>query len=128
MSSDYGFDLECSDDLLPTLGTTSGKRLVGLAVWRRWQTPIGGLMGSPNYGFDVVGRLNDDMSSSEIEELISGMSEEAKKEEAVLSCSIAYTFVSDVLKFTATIDLLTGETLSLVLGVADVTLELLEIS
>lgn len=128
MTTDYGEDFSCVEDLETTLSTVSGPMVVVEAVVRRWSTPTGGLLGDPNYGFDLSAYCNADVSPRDIAQLSSSLNAEAEKDERVLECLSTVTLASDgTLTVTANLTLLDGEEFTLVLAVSAVTVELLRV-
>ena len=126
--TDYGTDFSCTADLETTLSTVSGPMVVVEAVVRRWSTPTGGLLGDPNYGFDLSAYCNADVSPRDIAQLTTSLNAEAEKDERVLECtSTAVLGTDDVLTVTSNLTLLDGEEFTLVLAVSSVTVELLRV-
>jgi hypothetical protein len=126
--TDYGTDFSCTEDLETTLSTVSGPMVVVEAVVRRWSTPTGGLLGDPNYGFDLTSYCNADVGPRDIAQMVDGLNAEAEKDERVLeSQSTAVLGSDDVLTVTANLTLLDGETFTLTLSVDSVTVELLRV-
>ena len=126
--TDYGTDFSCTSDLETTLSTVSGPMVVVEAVVRRWSTPTGGLIGDPNYGFDLSAYCNADVSPRDIAQLTTSLNAEAEKDERVLECtSTAALGTGDILTVTANLTLLDGEEFTLVLAVSSVTVELLRV-
>lgn len=109
--------------------TVSGASAVAQAVARRLITPAGALMFHPEYGYDIRGTLNDDATERTPFQIQTAIEAEALKDERVLSVDVETDFNARTGKTTVR---LLGEsafgTFSLVLGVDDVTAEVLEYS
>lgn len=103
MATDFGTDLSCLTDLSPTMATVSGRRLLGEAVARRLQTPRGRLLKHPDYGFDLAGHLNDDLSQADIAAIGSGVEAECLKDERVIAAAVVSTFAGGTLTVVITI-------------------------
>lgn len=58
MTTDFGTDLDCADDLREMMTLTSGLRLVAQAVYRRLSTPRGMVIDAPGYGYDLRALLH----------------------------------------------------------------------
>ena len=126
--TDYGTDFSCVEDLETTLSTVSGPMVVVEAVVRRWSTPTGGLLGDPNYGFDLSAYCNADVTPRDVAQLSDSLNAEAEKDERVLECTSTVTLATDgTLSVTANLTLLDGEEFTLVLAVSAVTVELLRV-
>ena len=126
--TDYGTDFSCTTDLDTTLSTVSGPMVVVEAVVRRWSTPTDGLLGDPNYGFDLSAYCNADVSPRDIAQLSSSLNAEAEKDQCVFECLSTVSLMRDgTLTVTANLTLLDGEEFTLVLAVSAVTVELLRV-
>lgn len=124
---DFGRDLSCTTDIASDGRTVTGFRLVGEAIYRRWTTPRGRLIGFPNYGFDITQYANADMSPRDIAALCAGMQNEAMKDERVESCSVSATLDSvGVLTITSVLTTGAGP-FTLVVSATSVSVTLLDI-
>ncbi len=105
--SDLGTCLDCLTDLNPSSAMVSGRTALAQAIARRLQTPRGVLFDDPNYGFDVAGYLNDDLSTSDLGKIQSGITEECKKDARVIdaSCVVTLSGSGDLLTLRAEISL-----------------------
>lgn len=90
----YGIDLSCVSDLTSDMQQVSGRIALAQACARRLQTPRGGLIDDPNYGFDVVGEIDDDMSTADIARLGAQIDAELRKDERVLDSTTTATLVA----------------------------------
>jgi len=131
---DYGNDLDCEDDLNPSMVLVTGTRALSQALRRRLETPRKGLYRHPDYGYDLRHRLSSEAAPEEIRR---GVEEELLKDERVQNCTAAVTMVDteelaaetgrpiDTMIVEITVQA-AGGTFDLVLGVNDVTVELLQ--
>lgn len=87
----YGSDLSCVTDCDArfTELAIGSPRIVAQAVARRFQTPRGGVLDAPDYGFDLRPMCNRGTSEEDLRALHSRMHAEATKDERVDSASIA---------------------------------------
>lgn len=88
MASDQGTDLSCVDDCTEDFRTVSGRMAHLQALARRWTTPRGTLIGSPNYGTDLTDYLNDDTNQAELSSIAGFAEAEALKDDRTLSCNV----------------------------------------
>jgi hypothetical protein len=84
---DFGTCWSCVTDLTMPAVMVTGFRVVAEAIARRWQTPRGGLIDDPNYGFDIADYINDDLDTTTLGRLAQALGAEAEKDERVQSCS-----------------------------------------
>jgi hypothetical protein len=102
----------------------TGRQLLSEALIRRLLTPRGGLIDDTNYGYDLVGELNDDLSPNDIGRIGSSIDQEMLKDERVLASKTQVLFQNGVLIVTILITDGTGP-FPLVLQVSGVTISLL---
>ena len=86
--ADFGKDLSCVTDLDPTLRVVSGRTALMQAIARHLITPRGRLEGDPNYGFDLAGYLNDDVTQDDIAWMEAQIEAECLKDERVESATV----------------------------------------
>ncbi len=105
----------------------SGFRVVGEAIYRRWTTPRGRLIGYPNYGTDLTAFINDDMSKRDIAAMNAALQAEALKDERVTGATVTSTLDSDgLLTVVGVFD--TGQgPFTLTIAASDVSVKILEI-
>lgn len=127
MATDFGTGLSCVTDLTDTMSVVSGRRLVAEAIARRLQTPRGRLIKHPNYGFDVCGELNGDLSAADIARIQSGVEAECVKDERVLDATAVLTFAASKLTLVITLEDAAGPFV-LVLAATAVSVTLLSVS
>lgn len=126
--TDFGIDLSCVTDIASDGRTVDGKMLVAEALARRLSTPHGRLIADPDYGFDLTGYLNDDMSPADIAAMVSGAENECLKDERVTSATVEAVLGSDSV-MTVTVSFECGEgPFDLVLSVTDTTVAILEVT
>lgn len=126
----FGLDLSCVQDLDPHMTVTQGNRLVAEAIARRLLTPKGGLIDDPNYGFDLVGAINSDISQADLGRIAAGINQEAQKDQRVFQANTQVTNVGTgpLLNLNITIALQTQQgPFTLVLTADQVTVSILSI-
>ena len=121
--TDFGTDLDLLTDLTINMRTISGRPALGQALARRLQTPRGRLLKHPNYGFDLAGRINDDLTQAEIAAIASDVEAECLKDERVLACSVSSVFAASTLTVVITVTDAAGP-FALVLAVSAVNVTL----
>ena len=125
--TDFGTDFSCVADCADDFGLATGRTVVAQAIARRFMTPRGRLIGDANYGFDLTGYVNDDLSSADLSRIASGCEAEAVKDERVISASVTVTLsVAGLLLVTCVLDTAAGP-FTLVLSVTAVTVEVLKV-
>lgn len=72
--------------------TVTGERRVAESLGRRYRTPLGHLAHHPNYGLDVLDRLQDTMGAKEINDLRAEMHAEALKDSRVKTAFVEATY------------------------------------
>ena len=122
---DYGTDLSCVDDFTPSMGLSTGRRLLAEACARRLITPQGSLRRHPLYGYDVRGELNSDVSRADLARINANVNHQLLRDERIVSCSCQTT-----LKKTGELQLDIALTdgagpFSLTLKISDVTVQIL---
>ena len=106
----------------------SGNLVVAEAVLRRWTTGRGELIDDPNYGWNVMDLVNDDLGPTDIGYAQQQMAAEAQKDERVRSATVAITLtVAGLLMIVATIVTALGP-FRLVVAVTAVDVKLLLVS
>lgn len=69
----------------------TGRTALAQAILRRLITSRGGLIGYPNYGFDLTRYLNDDISPLGLAQIRSGVEAECIKDERCIAASAIVT-------------------------------------
>lgn len=121
---DYGNDTECTTDLTFSRTEVTGEAMMAQAMLRRFTTPRGALIQSPDYGYDLRQFLK---ASTPPASVINGNVEnEALKDERVSDVAAETNFndATGVLEITITGDGAEGP-FDLTIGISDVTVELL---
>lgn len=124
---DYGTDLWCVSDLTSDMSEVSGRTLLAQALARRLQTPRGGLIDDPDYGFDVTAYIDDDLTDREIARIRTGISAECVKDERVSSVTVTTTFAKSTLVIAIDVVDLQGP-FRLVLAATSVTISILKVA
>lgn len=128
MTIDAGSDISCVDDLADDGRSVSGTTVIAQAVARRWSTPRGRLIDDPNYGFDLTGYLNDDMSPKDLASLQAGAEAEALKDERVSKCTTSAELdANGLLTITGLLESSEGP-FTLVVAVSSTSLDLLAVT
>lgn len=127
---DYGTDVSCTTGLDPTFALVSGTTVVAQALARRLQTPPGGLIDDPNYGFDLRSWVNAPLGARERFEASSRIEAECLKDERVESAEVTVTQndAAGSLTVGINVELADGATFQLVLSASAVTVSVLEVS
>lgn len=103
----YGRDLSCVSDLADDFREIRGDSpaIILEALMRRYQTPRGTLEDDPDYGLDLVARVNAALTPNELRTLQAQCVGEAKKDERIdtLTMELAYNFASKTLSISGTI-------------------------
>ncbi len=124
---DFGSELSCTNDIAGDSRIVTGFRVVGEAIYRRWTTPRGRLIGYPNFGYDITQHINDDMSEADIASMCAGLQAEALKDERVDACVVSASMTPEGL-MTVTAIVETGQgPFTLTVAATAVSVQLLEI-
>lgn len=122
-----GTDLSCVQDMDAAGAEVSGRTCLAQAIARRLSTPRGRLIYDPNYGYDLTGEINDDVSPADIARITSNVNAECLKDERVVSTTVTATFANSTL--VVTIVLTDGQgPFVLVLAVTSVSVSLLAVT
>lgn len=131
MTTDYGTDLSCTNDLTSTCATASGVTVVGQALYRRLITPRGRLLSDPKYGTDIRQWLNEDVAPANLAALQGAIQAECLKDERVLGADVtiaAPARLTGAYIITIVVTLQQNVTFDLVLSVTGVTVSLLQVN
>lgn len=123
----FGSCWSCLTDLTMPSVMATGFRVVAEAIARRWQTPRGGLLDDPNYGYNLLDFISDDIDKGTLAQIAQLAGAEAEKDERVLGCSVTINFVGGVMMVFGRVDTAAGP-FQLVVSVSDVTVSLLQVS
>lgn len=127
VTTDFGTAWSCVTDLTMPAVLVSGNQVVAEAIARRWQTPRGGLVDDPSYGYDLTDFLNDDLGPNDLARIGAQAAAEALKDQRVRGAVVVVQLVAGVLIVNATITTANGP-FSLVASVSDVSVQLLKVS
>jgi hypothetical protein len=123
---DFGTTLSCTFDLDSMGAVVSGLTALSQALVRRISTPRGRLLTDPNYGYDIQGELNDDVTTQQVGQIANNMDSEFLKDQRVFSSSTTVTLQSDgTLDTSSSITSALGP-FSLVLNVSQVTVAIIQ--
>jgi phage baseplate assembly protein W len=107
----------------------SGTQVVAEAILRRWSTSRGQLIDDPNYGFNVMDLVSDDLDKKGIAYAQQQLAQECTKDERVRSATVVVTLAADGnMTITATVTTTLGPTFKLVAAVSAVSVSLLLVS
>lgn len=106
----------------------SGNQVVAEAILRRWSTSRGQLIDDPNYGYNVMDLVSDDLGPGDVAYAQQQLAQEAQKDERVKSASVTVTLTgAGLLTITGAIVTAKGP-FSLVVAVNAVSVKLLLVS
>lgn len=123
---DYGTTLSCVTDLDAMGRTVSGLTALAEALVRRITTPRGRLLTDPNYGYDIQGELNDDVTPAQAAQIGSNIDQEFLKDQRVFSSVTTTTLQEDGTLDTSTVVQTGSGPFTLVLSVSQVTVSILQ--
>ncbi len=128
MAVDLGTsDISCIKDFVSDGRVVTGRLVVAEAIARRLWTPRGRLIDDPNYGLDVPGYINQDMSSQDVAALQVLIEQECRKDERVVSAAVVLALATNGIA-TLTIDLTTSAgPFKLTLAVGETTYSVLSV-
>ncbi len=124
---DFGSCWSCITDLVMPSTMASGFQVVAEAILRRWQTPRGGLIDDPNYGFDLSDYIGDDLDTRGLARIGQAAAAEAQKDERVLNAAVTVSLIGDALTVAGLISTAKGP-FRLVVSVDQVNTTLLQVS
>lgn len=90
----YGTDISCRGDLDPGVDVT-GIELLGQALARRLDTPRGGLVDDPDYGYDLRSELNKGTTKRDVDAVAGRIVAELTKDDRVSSVRATVTPAPD---------------------------------
>ena len=106
----------------------SGNQVVAEAILRRWTTGRGQLIDDPNYGYNLIDLISDDLGPTDLAYAQQQAAAEAAKDGRVLRASTTMTLsAAGVLTVSATVVTAAGP-FKMVVSVSDVTVALLLVS
>lgn len=128
MTQPMGTCWSCVTELTDPAVMVDGFRCVGEAIARRWQTPRGGLIDDPNYGYDLTDQINDDIDRATLAQVAHLAGAEGEKDERVAVCAVTITFNAGVFAVAGKVTLVTGQTFDLVVSVDKLSVTLLSVT
>lgn len=129
----FGRDLYGIEDLDPGLievdGSGGDPLIVGQALCRRLMTPRGGLVGDPNYGFDLTALIGDDFTIGQIARFAASINAECQKDQRVQACASTLTYDPNTSILTVVLSVTTAAgPFTFTLQASSVTVKLLGVS
>lgn len=126
MATDYGTDVSCSTYLDPYFALVSGPEGVAQAIARRLQTPLGGLLTDPTYGFDLRALLNSGLTQAATLAIQTGIEAQCLYDERVDSVEVQVEMddATGVCTIEVSPVLVEGETFTLTFTLSDNNLSL----
>lgn len=85
MTTDFGQTVSCTFDLAPVGILISGLQVLSESLVRRLLTPRGRLLDDPDFGYELLGEINDDIDNASIATIGSNIDLEFVKDERVVS-------------------------------------------
>ncbi len=127
-NTDYGRDISGGRDLDPLARDVTGEELMAQALLRRAITRQGMLIGCPLYGLGLLDLLNEETYDGELEIIAAQMAAEFEKDERVLSCQVKASSSNNGEDYAFEVQCEGADgPFRFVLGVSDVTVELLKV-
>ena len=93
--TDFGTTLSCVFDIDAMGATVSGLTALAQALIRRITTPRGRLLSDPNYGYDIAGELEDDVTTQQVNAIAANVDAEFLKDQRVFSSVTTVTLQGD---------------------------------
>lgn len=93
--TDFGTTLSLTFDLDAMGATVSGLTALAQALIRRITTPRGRLLSDPNYGYDIAGELEDDVTTQQVNAIAANVDAEFLKDQRVFSSVTTVTLQGD---------------------------------
>lgn len=124
---DFGQDILVFPDLDASMTPTNDARVLGEAIGRRYITQRGTLPFHDDYGMDLRGYLNSEVTPDLLFQMQAEMEAEALKDERVFGANVAATFDPGTQAFTADVGLDTAlGPYTMTVRVTQLTVELLQ--
>lgn len=124
---DLGSCWSCVTDIVMPSTMSTGFRCVAEAIARRWQTPRGGLIDDPNYGFNLSDFVGDDLGKGDLARIAASARAEAEKDERVVSCDVTVTVLAEVMIVVGKVTTSAGP-FQMVVSIAGVSVTLLQVT
>jgi len=127
MTTEYGTDIACLNDLDPLFRVISGPQVLSEAIARRFITPRGALLSDLNYGLDLRIFLSESLTSQKLFAIASSVEAEITKDERITSASATVTYNASTRELLIEIAAETTDNdLSLVLSVSKLNVAILK--
>lgn len=128
---DYGSDISTitssgAVDLDEYFRLVSGADAVLHALVKRLVTPYGGLLDEEDYGFDLRGLVNGSSSQREMNAAVAQIEAQCLQDERVSDATVEMSVSGGVCSVKILCTLTDDQTLSLVLGISAVSIDVLE--
>lgn len=93
----WGVDLSCITDCDARFSTVDPFSEIGIAqaCVRRLITPLGTLIGAPDYGFDLAGLLNRGLTPAELSGIAIQVQNQCELDERVRTCAVRLEFTGN---------------------------------
>lgn len=125
--ADFGSCWSCVTDLVMPSTMATGFQCIAEAIARRWQTPRGGLVDDPTYGFDLTDYILDDLDVTTLARVAQAAATEAEKDERVRTATVTITLNAGALLVAGLITTAAGP-FRLVVSIDKVTVALLQVT
>jgi phage baseplate assembly protein W len=120
----YGSCWSCVSDLASPGTFVTGNRAIAEAIARRLQTPRGGLIDDPTYGYDLTDFVDADVSPADLARMQSNVVAECLKDERVSGASVSVLLTAaGVMIATIKLEPVGGQPFTLVLSVSAVAVD-----
>ena len=100
---DWGYDISCFQDQDAAQTIVSGYNLLGQSLARRLQTPQGTLIGTPDYGYDLLGEADDDVTLGDVARIGQNIDAEFLKDPRVTGSSTQVSSLAGTIAIASTI-------------------------
>jgi hypothetical protein len=96
----YGVDLSCITDCDSRFSTVDPFSAIGIgqACARRLLTPVGSLLGSPDYGYDLAGLLNRGVTPGVLSTLAMQVQNQCELDDRVQRCAVRLTLTGTAIQ------------------------------
>lgn len=128
--ADLGVDIACINEIPSSFSLAKGYTNLAMALLRRLQTPRGFLAEAfdddPEYGYDLLERLNDELTEAELGGIDGEVEAELRKDERVEDITTSFVFSRADNAAELTIDVHTADgPFRLILKISDLTTTIL---
>jgi phage baseplate assembly protein W len=95
MTTDFGSDFDCTDDLTAEMREVSGPMALAQNVYRRLSTPRGMVIDAPDYGRDLRDYLHKGLTPTEQTSIPGEVRAEVLKEQRIENADVRVTSFAD---------------------------------